>query len=79
MNRIKIFRNTEMTELKKSHTWEPAPTESIDEKFNLHASSLGQKNADQFVSFLGFLRDASYRASKMIAKNEEKKLLNSLK
>jgi hypothetical protein len=79
LNRIKIFRNTEMNDLQKTHTWEPAPTESIDEKFNINSASLGKKNTDEFVSFLGFLRDASYRASKMIAKNEEKKLLEMAK
>jgi hypothetical protein len=79
LNRIQIFRNTEMNDLQKTHTWEPAPAESIDEKFNKNSASLGKKNTDEFVSFLGFLRDASYRASKMIAKNEEKKLLDAAK
>jgi hypothetical protein len=79
INRIRIFRNTQMTDLQKSHTWEPALTESINEEFNKNAAALGKKNTDEFVTFLGFLRDASYRASRMIAKNDEKKLLEHSK
>ena len=75
INRLRIFRNTQMTDLQKSHTWKAAPTESINEQFNKNAAALGKKNTDEFVTFLGFLRDASYRASRMIAKNDEKKLL----
>jgi hypothetical protein len=79
MNRIKIFMNTEMTELQKNKQWKTAPREVINEDFNIHAASLGKKNSDEFVSFLGFLRDASYRASKIVSKIEEQKLLEQAK
>jgi hypothetical protein len=78
MNTMKIFRNTQMKELQSRHTWAPSPRESINEKFNKNAASLGKTNTDEFVTFLGFLRDASYRASKIIAENDEKKLNQNL-
>jgi hypothetical protein len=78
VNRMKIFRNTQMTEIQKTHTWTTAPSETVNEKFNRNAAAFGKPNTDEFVTFLGFLRDASYRASKVIAKNDEKKLLEKL-
>lgn len=63
-----------MNELQKEHQWETAPSEIITEKFNKNQSSGGKGNTDEFVSFLGFLRDASYRASKVIAAADAKKL-----
>jgi len=71
---MQIYRNTKMKELQKTHTWSPSPRESISEKFNKNSASLGKKNTDEFVAFLGYLRDASFRASKVIALNEAKKL-----
>ena len=68
-----------MKELQKEHTWIPASRESINETFNKHASSLGKANADEFVSFLGFLRDASFHASEVIKADEERRMLNIIK
>ena len=67
-----------MKELQKSHTWAPAYTETINEKFNKNSAAFGKPNTDEFVTFLGFLRDASFKASKVIAKNNEKKLLEKI-
>jgi hypothetical protein len=78
VNRMKIFRNTQMNEIQKSHTWTTAPSETVTEQFNRNAAAYGKPNTDEFVTFLGFLRDASYRASKVIAKNDEKKLLENM-
>jgi len=74
LQRMRIYRNTKMKELQKTHTWSSSPRESISEKFNKNAASLGKKNTDEFVSFLGYLKDASARASKIIALNDAKKL-----
>ena len=67
-----------MKELQRAHTRTPAYRETIAEPFNKNAAAYGKKNTDEFVTFLGFLRDASYRASKVIAKNDEKKLLEKI-
>lgn len=75
LQRMQIFRNSKMKDLQKEHTWNHASRESIKEKFNQHAASLGKSNTDEFVTFLGFLRDASFRASKVIAVEENRKML----
>jgi hypothetical protein len=74
IQKMQIFRNTKMNDLQKSHTWNPAPSEMIIEQYNKGAASMGKTNTDEFVTFLGYLRDASFRASKIIAAGEGKKL-----
>lgn len=72
--KAKIYRNTQMEKLQKSHTFRQAERENINETFNKGRSALGKNNADEFVSFLGYIRDASFRASRIVSKKEEKRL-----
>lgn len=74
LQRAQIFRNTQMASLQSTHTFRHSSRENINESFNRGRSSLGKENADEFVSFLGYLRDASFRASQLVALKEEKKL-----
>lgn len=79
MQRAEIFRNTQMANLQSSRTYKHSSRENINESYNKGSASLGKPNADEFVSFLGYLRDASSRASQLIAKKEEKKLSKLIK
>jgi len=79
MQRAQIFRNTQMANLQGVHTYKQASRENINEAFNRGSASLGKSNADEFVSFLGYLRDASSKASQLIARREEKKLAKLMK
>jgi len=79
MQRAEIFRNTQMANLQSSRTFKHSSRENINESYNKGSASLGKANADEFVSFLGYLRDASSRASQLIAKKEEKKLAKLIK
>lgn len=74
-----IFRNRQMTKLQNRKTFQQANRENISEKYSLGKASLGNDNVDEFVSFLGYLRDASFKASQLIAKKEEEKLAMLLK
>lgn len=69
-----IFRNMQMAKLQGRHTFQQANRENINENFSLGKASLGKDGADEFVSFLGYLRDASFKASQLIAKKEEQQL-----
>ena len=78
--RISIYRNGIMNDLQKSHTWKVAPRENVsDQTFSKTAASFGKTDSDEFVSFLGYLRDASNKASKLIAQHDSKKIERSLK
>ncbi len=79
MQRAQIFRNTQMANLQTSHTFRQASRENINEAYNKGSASLGKQNADEFVSFLGYLRDSSSRASQLIAKKQEQKLAKLIK
>jgi hypothetical protein len=68
-----------MSDLQKKHTWTTSPREAIKEKFNRSAASGGKNNADEFISFLGYLRDASSKASKVIAAKEANELAKQKK
>merc|ERR1719469_1142783 len=69
--KTQIFRNMQMAKLQSRKTFTQSNRENIDEKFSHGKPSMGKENADEFVSFLGYLRDASYQASQLIAKKEE--------
>ena len=69
--KTQIFRNMQMAKLQSRKTFTQSNRENIDEKFSHGKASMGKENADEFVSFLGYLRDASYQASQLIAKKEE--------
>jgi hypothetical protein len=79
LQRAQIFRNTQMANLQSTHTYRQASRENINEAYNKGSASLGKQNADEFVSFLGYLRDASSRASQLIAKKQEQKLAKLIK
>ena len=79
LQRAQIFRNTQMADLQSTHTYKQASRENINEAYNKGSASLGKQNADEFVSFLGYLRDASSRASQLIAKKQEQKLAKLIK
>jgi hypothetical protein len=77
--RLSNFAKNVMNDLQKRRSWRPAASENMNEPFNKSAASGGKKNTDEFVSFLGFIRDTSSKASKNIAENEKGKLVNKLK
>jgi hypothetical protein len=62
-DKVKILREKYMRELQKSHVWTPSRSEREKEGFNKIKSQQGNKNADLFVSFLGYIRDTSYKRS----------------
>jgi len=68
--RYDTFRDSEMKKLQINHTWKNAKRESINDNFDKYAASTGVKNADEFVSFLGYLSDASIKASKMYTSSQ---------
>jgi hypothetical protein len=74
-----IFIQNQMNKLQKSRTFKQSNRENIYEAFNKGSASLGKHNADEFVSFLGYLRDASSRASQLLAKKEQQKLMKLIK
>jgi len=69
----------QMAKLQGRHTFSQAARENLEEKFSHGKASQGKDNADEFVSFLGYLRDASFKASQLIAKKEEQQLAKLLK
>jgi hypothetical protein len=69
-----IFRKMQMGKLQDSHTFTQSNRENIDEKYSRGMASRGNEKADEFVSFLGYLRDASFKASQLISKKEEQQL-----
>lgn len=79
LQRAQIFRNTQMANLQSTKTYRHASRENINEAYNKGSASLGKPNADEFVSFLGYLRDASSRSSQLIAKKQEQKLAKLIK
>ena len=58
-----MFRYDQMNKLQKTHTWRPAKPEGMYGSFNRHQASHGRKNADLFVSYLGYLRDTAFKSS----------------
>jgi hypothetical protein len=77
--KTQIFRNMQMAKLQSRKTFTQSNRENIDEKFSHGKASMGKENADEFVSFLGYLRDASYKASQLIARKEEQQLSKLLR
>jgi hypothetical protein len=76
--KVSIFRNMQMVKLQKRHTLQQSNRENIDEKYSKGMASKGNEKADEFVSFLGYLRDASFKASQLISKKEEQQLAKIL-
>jgi len=68
--RMKLFRIGKMNEIQKNKRWRHSRAESSDERFSKIIAAQGNKNADEFVSFLGFLRDTTYKGSQNIMKSD---------
>src|SRR5436309_1964090 len=68
----KLFRKTQMEKLQKNHTWNTAPSERIEDSFNRNSNSQFGKNKDDFVSFLGYLGDASQKVNKKLSEKISK-------
>lgn len=62
-DKIKILRENSMRQLQKTHVWSPAKSERNNEAFNKIKFQQGNKDADLFVSFLGYIRDTTYKQS----------------
>jgi hypothetical protein len=69
MNRIGVYRQAKMNELQSNHHWKPSLSEGMNSKFRVE----NKNNADHFISFLGFLRDSSRKASKNVNELQVKK------
>ena len=77
--KTQIFRNMQMAKLQATKTFTQSNRENIDEKFSHGKASMGKDNADEFVGFLGFLRDASFKAAELIAQKESNALSKLLR
>jgi len=73
MEKIKILRENSMRSLQKSHVWHHAKSELQKEAFNKKKYQQGNKDADLFVSFLGYIRDTTYKQSPALFDKIKKK------
>jgi len=79
IQKAKIFRNSQMENLQNTHTFTQSEREDINEKYSKGSASFGKQFADEFVTFLGFLRDASSHASNRLSRKEGLKLAKLIK
>lgn len=75
MSKIKILRENTMRQLQKNYVWSPAKSERQNEGFSKIKYQQGNKNADLFVSFLGYIRDTSYKQSPPLFEKIKKKFI----
>ena len=61
--KLKLFRIGKLNELLNNHHWKQSRSEGMTGQFSKAVASQGNKNADEFVSFLGFMRDSSYKGN----------------
>ena len=61
--RIKLFRISQINKIQSNHHWSQSKRESMKGKYSRSTASRGNKNADPFVSYLGFLRDSSFKGN----------------
>lgn len=73
--KAKILREKVMNDLQRTHVWKMAASERKDERFNKAKYQQGNKNADLFVSFLGYIRDTSYTQSAPLFDKIKKKFV----
>jgi hypothetical protein len=64
--RMKLFRIGKMNELQKTQQWRQSRGEGMYGKFSKIVAQQGNKKADEFVSFLGFMRDSAYRGNQNV-------------
>jgi len=58
--RNKLFRIKEMNSIQNNHNWRPSLKEGMGKDYSKLIAAQGNKNADTFVGFLGWMRDSSY-------------------
>lgn len=75
MDKINILRENSMRSLQKNHVWTPSKSERKNEVFSKTKYQQGNKNADLFVSFLGYIRDTSYKQSPPLFDKIKKKFV----
>ena len=78
LDKIKIIRENKMRELQKTHVWSPSRNERLKEGFNKIKYQQGNKNADLFVSFLGYIRDTTYKQSPPLFEKIKEKYVKDL-
>jgi len=71
--RKKLFRIKEMNNIQNNHHWRHKGREGMTKEYSKVLASQGNKNADTFVGFLGFLRDSSSEGSQSVYNNQIKK------
>lgn len=64
-NDYNSFRINQMAKLQKKHTWSPAIKEIMNDNFPTDKISKNQHD-DEFISYLRFLKNSSYKANKNI-------------
>jgi hypothetical protein len=61
------FRLQLMKKLQNNHTWSQSPDERMDQHFNKDSALKGSiLNPDEFIAYIGFLKDSSYKANNII-------------
>jgi len=68
--RKQLFRIKEMNNIQNNHHWRHGPNEGMNGEYSKIIASQGNKNADRFVGFLGFLRDSSYDGNQNVSEME---------
>ena len=68
--RIKNFRAGQINKIMSSHHWRQGKREGMKGKYSRAVASQGNKNADPFVAYLGFLRDSSLRGNVNVIEKE---------
>jgi len=61
--KAKILMENTMRKLQKTHVWTPSDNERKNDKFNKLKYTQDNPNVDLFVTFLGYIRDSSYKQS----------------
>jgi len=68
--RYKLFRINQMNRLQDRHQWKSSRQERMVGKYSRKIASQGNRNADPFVAYLGFLRDSAFKGNKSILEKE---------
>lgn len=71
--RKKLFRIKEINNIQNNHHWRHKDREGMTKEYSKVVASQGNKNADTFVGFLGFLRDSSSEGSQSVYSNQLQK------
>ena len=71
--RMKLFRIGKMNEIQKNKRWRHSRPEGVKARFSKIIASQGNKNADEFVSFLGYIRDSTYKGSQNVYESDNER------